>query len=76
LDYVRKITDQEMAAIKADFITKNIITDGYRRWRVKASATGWLHVTAAVDLCSKESADGYGKSAHPFRPKFNGSKVL
>jgi hypothetical protein len=41
-----------------------------------ASATGWLHVAAAGDLCSKKSADGYGKSAYPFRPTFNGSKVL
>jgi hypothetical protein len=27
-------------------------------------------------LKSKSLFDGYGKSAHPFRPKFNGSKVL
>ena len=43
---------------------------------LSASATGWLQVAAAGDSCSNKSADGYGKSAHPFRPKFNGSKVL
>jgi hypothetical protein len=59
---------------------KNVITDGVPEMAVKAGAVsfgnGMAHVTAAVDSCSKESADGYGKSAHPFRPKFNGSKVL
>jgi hypothetical protein len=41
-----------------------------------ASATGWLALAATGDSCSKKLADGYGKSAYPFRPKFNGSKVL
>jgi hypothetical protein len=27
-------------------------------------------------LDTQSFTDGYGKSAHPFRPKFNGSKVL
>jgi hypothetical protein len=27
-------------------------------------------------LKPKSFSDGYGKSANPFRPKFNGSKVL
>jgi hypothetical protein len=41
-----------------------------------ASATGWLGIAAAGDSCCKKLTDGYGKNAYPFRPKFNGSKVL
>ena len=41
-----------------------------------ALATGWLVIVAAGDSGSKKLADGYGKSAYPFRPKFNGFKVL
>jgi hypothetical protein len=43
---------------------------------VSALAAGWLSQLATGDSCSKKSSDGSEKSAYPFRPKINGSKVL
>ena len=59
---------------------KNVITDGVPEMAVKASVVsfgnGMARGYCRGRLNLQSSTDGYGKNAHPFRPKFNGSKVL
>ena len=43
---------------------------------VSALAMGWLTIPAAGDSCSKNRLTATIKNAYPFRPIFNGSKVL